>query len=197
MAASKLAIRYVPLSEVELWPENPKKHDIGSIIQSLQKNGMRDAPAQDDTLGGIVTGNGRIEALRQLHAAGEEPPEGIVQEGNDWLVPLQVGMNSATRHQAEAYGIDHNAITVLGGDLGLDSVMGLFDETLLKNVLLSMPDFPISVDGEDLDALLADEGHGFQTEPAYDLIVECGDEGTQIGAAELLRDHGYSCRPKT
>jgi hypothetical protein len=53
-----LEIRYVPIAEAVPWDRNPKRDDIGSLVQSIQRYGFRDAPIFDSTLGAIAAGNG-------------------------------------------------------------------------------------------------------------------------------------------
>jgi hypothetical protein len=63
--------------------------------------------------GGIVEGNGRAEVLRAMREAGEDPPRGIgVDSEGRWAVPVLFGVDARSRQEAEAYGVDHNALTL-------------------------------------------------------------------------------------
>lgn len=154
----RLTIQYVRLSEAVLWDRNAKLHDLGALISSIKRYGFRDAPILDATLGAVAAGNGRIEALRQMKDAGDPPPKGVhLVEGGEWVVPVQVGLDARSRAEAEAFGLDHNNLTLLGGNLGVDAVLRLYDQEQLKAILLDVNEAgeaPISLDGADLDALM-------------------------------------------
>lgn len=151
-----LAVQYVPLSDINYWTNNPKKHDMGALIQSIRRYGFRDAPIYDRTLNSIIAGNGRVEALAMMKEDGEEPPRGIVVQGDEWLVPVQHGVDASDEREAEAFGLDHNNLTILGGDAGIEALLGMYREDLLVEKLeaLGAAHLPVSIDGDDLDALL-------------------------------------------
>jgi len=57
-----------------------------------------------------------------------------------------------------AFAIDHNNLTLLGGHLGLEDVLGIWDEEGLQQLLGDLPDpeaLLASLSCEDLAALLA------------------------------------------
>ena len=64
----RLSIIYVRLSQARKWEKNPKRHDFDKLIASLRRYGFRDAPIYDETLGALVGGNGRLEALERMQA---------------------------------------------------------------------------------------------------------------------------------
>lgn len=158
----RLEIRYVPVASTRRWQSNPKKHSIGDLIQSIRRYGFKDAPKFEPTLnngeGGIVAGNGRMEALALMEAEGEEPPRGIaLDDDGQWCVPVQFGVDARSRAEAEAFGVDSNNLTLSGGDLGIDAILGLWDESALTGILAGLGEegeLPITLDGDDLDALL-------------------------------------------
>lgn len=156
--AGPLQIRYVRLADAVLWDRNPKRHDMGGIILSIRQHGFRDAPIYDATLGAVVAGNGRTTALAQMRNDGEEPPQGVVVDGDgEWWMPMQFGLDAGSREQAEAFGLDHNLLTATGGDLGLHELAGLFDHDRLVEVLQASTVAGVQVvsfDPDDLDALL-------------------------------------------
>lgn len=162
--AGPLQIRYVRLRDAVLWDRNPKRHDMGGIIQSIRLHGFRDAPIYDATLGAIVAGNGRTTALHQMFEAGRQPedenwpPEGVVADSaGDWWMPMQFGIDAASREQAAAFGLDHNLLTATGGDLGFQELVSLFDHDRLVEVLQASAVAGVTVvslDPDDLDALL-------------------------------------------
>jgi len=159
--AAAMELRPVPLEQLRRWDKNPKPHDIGRLIQSFQRYGFLDPPAFDchlnDGKGGIKEGNGRYEALSMMRANGDPSPRNIVEANGDWLVPVLFGVDAKSEAEAEAYALDHNALTVLGGDFGADWITNLYGEDGLKDVLLDLgklDELPVSIDGDDLDALL-------------------------------------------
>lgn len=192
-----LAIEHVPLATLILWDKNPKKHDIGAIARSIDRYGFRDAPIYDATLGAVVAGNGRAETLAFMKRQGAPVPDGIaVGPDGDWLVPVQVGLDAASPVEAEAFAVDHNNVTLLGGDLTLFELARLWDDsyaTLLAS-LAEHDALPVSVDREDLDALLAatrfaplpdlDEG---QHENALAILIRIGHTDALDAAAEAVR----------
>jgi len=164
LVSERLESRYVKLKSAVLWDENPKDHDIGAMIQAFLRYGFRDAPIFDETKGCIVAGNGRLIALKTMRDDGLGPPRGVVVEGDEWTIPVQFGIDAKTPEEAEAFGIDHNNITLLGGNVSVDAIMGIWNEKQLKSVLdrvKNKGDMPISFDWEDYEAMRA-EGDGAQ-----------------------------------
>lgn len=159
-------LKYLPLHSIILWQDNAKLHEIGAIIQSIERFGFRDFPEWDDAInggkGGIVAGNGRVEALIKMWADDDtypEPPLYIVEalynvgSRKEWLIPVIVGFRSKTEEEATAYGIDNNNLVMLGGDVDLTDVMKMWDMgkylSLLGDIDGADADFPISVDEDD------------------------------------------------
>lgn len=120
-----LDLRYVPLSDLATWSDNPKIHDFDAIKQSIRKYGFKDPPKYEPRLnnnaGGIVEGNGRIEALIAMKRDGEHVPRGVIEKNEEWYVPVLFGIDADTEASAEAYAIDHNNIVFpsIGTDLKL------------------------------------------------------------------------------
>jgi hypothetical protein len=179
--ADALSITYLRLDKVALWDKNPKKHDLGSLIQSISKYGFRDAPIFDAKLKAIVGGNGRLTALEKMRKSKMEPPRGVkVDTDGMWLVPIQVGLAARSKSEAEAFAIDHNNITLLGGDLTLFDVARMWDAEYLE-LLQQLSDqnaLPVSVDTDDLTALLSDYQKLFNPE-------QVSDEDGNVGAVRI------------
>lgn len=152
-----LEIQHVPLSTVKRWERNPKQHNLGALIQSIQRYGFRDAPIYDATLDAIVGGNGRIEALEIMQAQGYDLPAGLTIQNGEWYVPIQVGVNARTVSEAEAFSLDHNNMVMAGGDFtAIDQARAWNANYLdLLKELAAADEMPVSVDGDDLDVLLA------------------------------------------
>ena len=184
----RLTLQYIPLAQARRWDANPKRHDLDALVRSIETHGFGDPPKLDSTLGALVYGNGRTEALERMRQAGKEPPRGIgVTENGDWAVPVIFGVDAESRAAAVAFAIDHNNLTMLGGGLGVEDLLQVWDEEGLQRVLGEVPDagaLLASLDAADLDALL--QGPGFEPVSADDqsrldekapiVCPSCGEE---------------------
>jgi hypothetical protein len=175
MPDERLELRYVPLSQARRWDENPKRHDLPALVRSIETHGFGDPPKFDATLGALVYGNGRTEALETMHREGKAPPRGIgALEGGEWVVPVIFGVDAESRAAAVAFAIDHNNLTLLGGNMKVEDLLGIWDESALERLLKATPDagtLLASMDGADLDALLAGpdfEPSGEDSQPRLD-----------------------------
>jgi len=153
-----LELRYIPLAQARRWDENPKRHDIEALIRSIETHGFGDPPKFDATLGALVYGNGRTEALERMRRESQPPPRGIgVAEDGDWAVPIIFGVDAESRAAAVAFAVDHNNLTLLGGDLGFADLLQIWDEEGLQSVLANTPDagsLLASFSPADVEALL-------------------------------------------
>jgi len=143
-----------------IWRDNLKLHDIGSVMSSIARYGWQDKPRYDETLGAIKHGNGRIEALALMEESPDykTPPRGIAleKESGAWCMQLEVGVDAKSLGEAKAYALDANNLTVMGGDAGLAEVMAMWGQGF-ENQLLDLAntgDLPVSIDADDVDAIL-------------------------------------------
>lgn len=156
-----LHVEYIPLDQLSFWDRNPKAHDLGALIRSFERHGFKQPPRYEPTLndgaGGIVAGNGRIEALQAMRNAGHDAPRGIEVQDGAWYVPVLFGVDAASQAAAEAYGLDDNNMVMAGGDFtAIDQARAWHANYLdLLQELAAADELPVSVDGDDLDALLA------------------------------------------
>ncbi len=160
--SDRLRLEYIPLSQAVLWDKNPKAHDIGGIVESIRRYGFKDPPKFEPALnggrGGFAEGNGRTIALRMMRQQGEQPPRGIaVTENGEWAIPVLFGVDAESEAAAQAYAIDHNNLTMAGGEFAAWDMARMWDDsyTDLLQELAAEDWLPVSVDGDDLDALLA------------------------------------------
>ena len=155
----KLELKYVPLDQAKLWDDNPKRHDIGALIRSIELHGFGDPPKFDAKLKGLVYGNGRTEALERMRQEGMDPPRGILKlETEEWAVPVIFGVDAKSKAAAVAFAVDHNNLSLLGGNLGFTDLIGIWDEEGLARVLSDVPDageLLASLDGDDVASLLS------------------------------------------
>ena len=166
----QLRIEYLLLSELgdKFLKGNAKRHDIGAIATSIQRYGFRDPLAIDATLnggeGGVAEGNGRLEALLWMHQQGQQPPAYIkLTESGDWAIPCIIGGDSTTEAEGLAYSLDHNSLTMAGSEFTALDISQLYNPaeyvaTLEK--LAQAEALPVTVDGDDLDLLIALAGGG-------------------------------------
>jgi len=205
-----LRIEYIPLDVALLWENNLKRHDIGALIQSFEKHGFKDAPKFEPTLnggdGGIVEGNGRFMALDAMRRQAMDPPRGIaVLDDGTWAVPVTFGVDANSEAAAEAYGIDHNLLTMSGGDFDISDMLRLYDDGLDKHLLelAQAEEVPVVFDGDDIDALLgmldsepvdAQLADQVNIEDMWIIIVDGKTEQRQLELLEEFLERGLDCR---
>jgi hypothetical protein len=141
MASKKdaLVIEYKKLDELVSWDKNPKSHNVDQLVVSFERYGFKDPlkwePTLNDGSGGVVEGNGRLEALRRMRESGDHPPRGIVVDSKgEWSVPVLFGVDSKEVAEAEAYGLDHNSMVLSGSGFDESWVTRLYDQTTLQNL---------------------------------------------------------------
>jgi hypothetical protein len=158
-----LVLRWVPLSMAARWDKNPKEHDVGGLIRSIQQYGFKDPPKFEPTLnggdGGIVEGNGRHSTLQLMESQNYERPRGVaeVKETKEWAVQILFGVDAESQAVAEAYALDHNNLTLLGGDFEAEDIQRMYDLEGYAAVAKDLAEadvFPVSLDGDDIDDLL-------------------------------------------
>ena len=189
--AEQLELRYIPLPQARRWDDNPKRHDLDRLVRSIETHGFGDPPKLDATLGALVYGNGRTEALERMRRSGAEPPRGILlTEEGEWAVPVIFGVDAESKAAAVAFAVDHNNLTLLGGDLGFADLLQIWDEPGLQAVLEQTPDAAdllTSLDRQDVDALLT----GPDFEPVGADEQSRLDEKKQVTCPEC----GHAFRP--
>lgn len=198
----KLVMRYVPLSKALLWDGNFKKHDIGSMIESIRIHGFRDAPIYDDTAGCIIAGNGRTIALQKMKDAHANLPRGILEKDGEWYLPVQFGVNANSQEEAYAFGIDHNNLTMLGGDIGIEDMKRIWDEEEFAEMAAMLTNAGVhfaSIDGDDIDYLISsvddmsDEGDSESSDnedySSWQIIIECDNATDLDNITAVMRSH--------
>ncbi len=171
------------LNQAAKWDENAHVHDIGGLCVSIKKYGFRDAPIYDGTLEAVPAGNGRLIALEAMQKQGDDPPLGIATDAaGQWYVPLQFGIDASSRAAARAFGIDHNNLVMAGADFAVWDVAKLWEGDAYIEILQSLAEddeLPVTVDGDDLDALLREMGLDDES---------ADDPGAEVDRAEELRE---------
>lgn len=142
--AESLRVEYVPLSKLAGAKRNPKDHDIGAMIQSLQRFGFVAPGVVNEATGRMVVGHGRAEALGRMKADGFPAPKRIKVEGGEWLIPIIRGISFASDADAEAYLLADNRLSEIGG----------WDHGVLPDVLRDLAEADLlDVTGFDADDL--------------------------------------------
>lgn len=145
-----------------VWRDNPKRHDIGGIISSIERYGFQELPKFDaqlpnvgGTLGAFKAGNGRVEALAAMERDDRYGwPRGIARdETGAWCLPVLLGTDAPSEALAAAYGIDANSLTLSGGDVA--DFSSLYDGRYVSLIveLAQMDSLPLTVTGDDVDVL--------------------------------------------
>lgn len=157
LEGERLELRYMRLDQAVLWDENPKQHDLGKLAAAIRRYGFQDPPKFDSTLGALIYGNGRTHALMWMHKQHEQMPRGILrdQEGY-WYLPVKFGLDLESQAVARAFALDHNNLTMAGGEYSPLDIGRMWDEKAYTQMLRNLAEqnlLPVSVDGDDLDLL--------------------------------------------
>lgn len=109
-------VEFLPLKSLKPNPQNPKRHHGDTIDASISRFGIVDLITLDQRTGYIVSGHGRVDALKAKEQVGDPAPEGVrVSPEGEWLVPVVTGWASASDTEASAALIAMNRTTELGG----------------------------------------------------------------------------------
>lgn len=108
-------IDLMPLGDIPRAIRNPKAHQTASIRRSIEAFGCTWAGLLDERTGRLVAGHGRLATLTAMRDDGVHPPEGVVDDDGDWLVPILRGWASRSDAEAQAYLVADNRISEVGG----------------------------------------------------------------------------------
>jgi ParB-like chromosome segregation protein Spo0J len=129
-------------------PQNPKGHQIPSLIESIVRFGFAAPVLLCERTGKIAAGHGRTQAVMAMRQQGMERPEFIEGEGEDpWLVPVVRGWSSADDDELLAYVIADNRQNELGG----------WEDKILVDVLPYLRDHGPGLEGLGYDAETIDK----------------------------------------
>lgn len=215
LEGERLSLRWIPVSKIPLllWEGNPKEHDIGQTWESIIANGFADPAKFDSNLtnvgggkGALVYGNGRCEAVHWGYTQHQNGlykgavPRGVnVDKAGNWYIQCKFGIDAISEAQAIAFGIDHNILTLSGGDFGIDGIMALFDEQALAKSWQKALDGGAelkSLDGQDLDELAKFINHSYfnpTTNPDVQ-VSEITEADISAGAAHLADSNGLKAK---
>ena len=134
MVDNKLGLEMMPLDDAlaKLTKRNYKLHATEEMARSIRKYGFLDPPNYEPSLnggdGGFKHGNGRIRAVETIREDGHPAPAGIEVTKGVWHLPVIVGNSIPNEAAAEAYGIDHNNLTLAGGEFSTVDIAVLYDK---------------------------------------------------------------------
>lgn len=86
-ADGEMQIVYRKLDTIKPLPGNAKLHDLPGIIKGISDHGFVDPILVSIRTMHNLDGNGRWEALTQMHAEGRTAPAGVIASNGHWLVP--------------------------------------------------------------------------------------------------------------
>lgn len=108
-------IEYVPVQDILGAARNPKAHAEADLDKSVGRFGYTEPVLMDERTGRLVAGHGRVAALIRLKAKGDGPPDGVVEKGGSWTIPVVRGWASRSDQEADAYLLASNQLTIAGG----------------------------------------------------------------------------------
>lgn len=103
----------VNITELVPHPSNPKSHDIGAIVASINTFGFMDRLVVNRRTQHILSGHGRVEALREMRRNFDDPPTGVEVIDETWLIP--VDYIDLPEEQESAALVSLNRLVELGG----------------------------------------------------------------------------------
>jgi hypothetical protein len=195
-------VELVPLSLLahRFDPANAKSHLTDEIRASIRRHGWVELPVIDERTGLLVAGHGRIEALIEMHTGGQERPDRIDTNDEEWLVPvLRGGMDSPDDIEAHAYLVGSNQTTIAGG-WATKPLVAILEELVAADRLQGT-----GFKAPDLDALLASmKPDTIAPKEAPDqtarlvtrrsVLVDVADDASQRALIDRLTKEGLKCR---
>ncbi len=149
-------IEWMRLDDLVPAERNSRTHALDDLTGAVTSLGFTSELKVDEASGRLVWGHGRLAVLRRLRDRGAEPPEGIRDGGDDWLVPVVRGWSSRDPLHADAVREADNAQGEKGG----------YDDAVRLDVLADLaadrPDYlrGAGYSSADLDRLLAEATGG-------------------------------------
>ena len=184
-----LRVEYLPLSSLKPARRNPKRHQIETVLRSMDRFGYVAPMILGERTGRLVAGHGRVQSLKQAKADGKQPPSRIRIKNGDWLVPVVRGVSFADDREAEAYLLAYNQTTILGG----------WDDNELKEIIERL-----GAEGELAGTGFEDlfqEQFGVEQDDPTPLLDQAADLqkkwGTARGQLWLVGKHRLLCGDST
>ena len=174
----ELKIEYLPVSELEPYSRNARKHetvDVAAIAASIREFGFDDPIGVWGKKNTIVEGHGRLMAAKML---GME------------AVPV-IRLDHLTDEQRRAYALAHNKTAELS-TWDLDLVEIELDD--IYGIDMGEFGFEVAVEEESSVEPAEPKEPSFNYSEQYGVIVMCDDEAHQEEVYNRLTEEGYTCR---
>lgn len=164
---------------------NPKDHHLDSLIESFLRFGFKAFPTIDEATQVMVAGHGRCEALEIMRTRGQAPPENIVEEGTEWMVPVVRGQSFKSERERDAFVIADNQQVMAGGwkfEILSELIGGLKDdggfaglgfEEIELNALLGQHQVEAPDDGDDPEDRDGNKPSGNKGRTEITARIEC------------------------
>lgn len=183
-------IEYVLVDEVNTADRNPRSHlTLAKVKGSIRKYGFVESAVHDGRTDKIIAGHGRQQALQEMHAEGEDVPEGIMVDADGrWLMPLQYGWSSENDAAAETLLVNLNRLAETGGwEKGGEGGLAQLLDDLRRD---SPVDFDLTgFESVDVDQMFADLADAtFEENPDPESLDEVGEAPSEDAAISRLGD---------
>ena len=169
----KLEIEYLPITDLEPYINNTKKHpekQIDQIVKSIKEYGMSDPIAIWGKNNEIVEGHGRLLALMKMGAE---------------TAPV-IRLDHLTDEQRRAYSLIHNKLTM---NSGFDKQKLEIELNAIDSIDMAQFNFKMA---DDLEIEPQDLSGAF--EKSYTLEVICDTEDARQKLYDRLSNEGYLCQ---
>lgn len=169
MATSE--ITDVPVDDLLVHPDNPRVGDIGSIIQSIEKNGWYGVIVAQRSTKHVLAGNHRLMAAQSLGM--ESVPVYWVDVDEATARRILIADN---RMADKATYDDEKLVDVLLATMNEDDLIGTgWDATEVAELLLKLDDSPVGADGEPVDPADPHFTPRDVESPVYEQTGDCPD----------------------
>lgn len=117
-------LEWLPIDAIKPESENPKRHDMRQLEDSIRRFGFINPLVLDRATGNLVAGHGRLKVLKKMRNEGAPPPSQIRISNGTWHVPA-IRVSLKDRKESRAYLIADNRLTISGGwdEAGLASLV--------------------------------------------------------------------------
>lgn len=169
MATNEIAD--VSVDDLIIHPDNPRVGDIGSIIQSIEKNGWYGVIVAQQSTKYVLAGNHRLMAAQSLGM--KTVPVYWVDADEATARRILIADN---RMADKATYDDEKLIDVLLATMNEDDLIGTgWDATEVAELLLKLDDAPVGADGTPVDPTHPDVYPRQVEAPVYEQTGDCPD----------------------
>ncbi|AMM44531.1 DNA binding protein [Arthrobacter phage BarretLemon] len=146
----ELAIEYVDVKKLKLYPGNARKGDVDKIAKSIEINGMYQAVIVQRSTGFIIVGNHRFKAAKQVGL--QKVPVSYVDVDDDRARKIALVDNKSS-DDAE---YDNEALVLLFEEMGDDIEGSGWDGDEIAQIIAELEDNTPDFDPEEDDDVRLD-----------------------------------------